>query len=69
MTINPSTATGSDVNTSVDGPSMTSIVVLPDGTMVGGQHDFYSIDPSTGEATLISQGTLSNVRGMEVFDP
>ena len=28
----------------------------------------FSIDPNTGETTLIGEGTLSNVRGIELLD-
>ena len=68
MTINPTTAAGADVNPAVDGPNIASLVVLPDGRMVGGQHDLYEIDRSTGETTLIAEGVLSNVRGIEALD-
>jgi len=68
MTINPATAAGADVNPAVGGPSITALVVLPDGTMVGGQHDLYTIDRNTGVATQIAEGVLSNVRGIEVLE-
>ena len=67
LTINPASGAGSDVNPSLAGPTMMSLVVLPNGAMVGGQQALYSIDKVTGEATQIGASTLNNVRGIEVL--
>lgn len=65
ITIDPDTGAVADVNPSVAGPSMTALVVLPDGSLVAGQHTLHAVDPDTGEATEIG-GSLNNVRGLDL---
>lgn len=65
ITIDPASGSVADVNPAVVGPNIQSLVVLPDGSMVGGQSSLYAIDKHTGEATEIG-GSLPNVRGLEV---
>ena len=66
--IDPAGGTVTDVNPGVSGPNILTLVILPNGAMVGGRNALYSIDPATGEATQIGAATLNNVRGMEVLD-
>jgi len=68
ITIDPASGTATDVNPSVGGPNILSLVILPNGSMVGGRSELYSIDRTTGETTRIGSGSFDNVRGIEVLD-
>jgi len=69
ITIDPATGAVSDVNPAVVGEFIQSLVVRPDGSMLGASTTaLYSIDSVTGNQTLIGSNGMTSVRGIELID-
>jgi hypothetical protein len=71
LTVDPATAAATDVNSAIAGVSdIQTIVVLPNGVIVGGQDDLYVISPVTGEFVAVGLGDYPELRGMDfLLDP
>lgn len=65
VTLDPTTAQGTDVNGLQDGTSaIQTLAFAPDGTLYGAGDGFYSIDLVTGAVTTIGSPLPASVRGM-----
>jgi len=66
LLVEPATAVTTDVNPAIPGTfDIQAISVLPNGTIIGGRYDLYSISSATGDYVEIAAGGYPDVRGME----